>query len=74
MFLRPSRRLQALFGERCNNGPAGSYSFLAHSPRDALGEQGIPKKRLPLVVWLASDPCSFSTGLVFDISGGEGHH
>jgi hypothetical protein len=27
-----------------------------------------------LVVWLASDSCSFSTGPVFDISRGEGHH
>ena len=32
---------------------------------------GQPEEVAALVAWLASDECSFSTGAVFDISGGR---
>lgn len=36
-----------------------------------MGRQGQPEEVAALVCWLASDECSFSTGAVFDISGGR---
>ncbi|MBP0112092.1 MULTISPECIES: SDR family oxidoreductase [Bradyrhizobium] len=36
-----------------------------------LGRAGLPKEVAALVAWLASDECSFSTGAVFDLSGGR---
>lgn len=36
-----------------------------------LGRAGRPEEVAALVVWLASDECSFSTGAVFDLSGGR---
>jgi 3-oxoacyl-[acyl-carrier protein] reductase len=36
-----------------------------------MGRTGQPKEVAALVAWLASDECSFSTGAVFDISGGR---
>ena len=36
-----------------------------------LGRMGLPEEVAALVAWLASDECSFSTGAVFDISGGR---
>ncbi len=36
-----------------------------------LGRTGHPAEVAALVAWLASDECSFSTGAVFDISGGR---
>ncbi|CAO3441152.1 SDR family NAD(P)-dependent oxidoreductase [Azospirillum endophyticum] len=36
-----------------------------------LGRPGQPAEVASLVAWLASDECSFSTGAVFDLSGGR---
>lgn len=36
-----------------------------------MGRTGHPSEVAALVAWLASDECSFSTGAVFDISGGR---
>lgn len=36
-----------------------------------MGRVGQPEEVAALVAWLASDQCSFSTGAVFDISGGR---
>jgi NAD(P)-dependent dehydrogenase (short-subunit alcohol dehydrogenase family) len=36
-----------------------------------LGRLGEPQEVAALVVWLASEECSFSTGAVFDLSGGR---
>jgi 3-oxoacyl-[acyl-carrier protein] reductase len=33
---------------------------------------GLVEEIAALVAWLASEDCSFSTGAVFDISGGRG--
>lgn len=39
--------------------------------RIPMGRTGLPTEVGALVAWLASDECSFSTGAVFDISGGR---
>src|SRR6266498_3148996 len=36
-----------------------------------LGRLGEPQEIAALVAWLASEECSFSTGAVFDLSGGR---
>ena len=36
-----------------------------------LGRFGEPQEIAALVAWLASEDCSFSTGAVFDLSGGR---
>lgn len=36
-----------------------------------MGRFGLPEEVAALVAWLASDACSFSTGAVFDCSGGR---
>jgi 3-oxoacyl-[acyl-carrier protein] reductase len=36
-----------------------------------LGRFGEPQEIAALVAWLASEECSFSTGAVFDLSGGR---
>ena len=36
-----------------------------------MGRTGAPEEVAALVAWLASEECSFSTGAVFDISGGR---
>lgn len=36
-----------------------------------LGRAGRPEEVAAMVAWLASDECSFSTGAVFDLSGGR---
>jgi 3-oxoacyl-[acyl-carrier protein] reductase len=36
-----------------------------------MGRVGAPAEVAALVAWLASDECSFSTGAVYDISGGR---
>jgi 3-oxoacyl-[acyl-carrier protein] reductase len=39
--------------------------------RIPMGRTGQPEEIAALVAWLSSDECSFSTGAVFDISGGR---
>jgi 3-oxoacyl-[acyl-carrier protein] reductase len=39
--------------------------------RIPVGRVGQPREVAALVAWLCSDECSFSTGAVFDISGGR---
>jgi 3-oxoacyl-[acyl-carrier protein] reductase len=39
--------------------------------RIPMGRMGSPDEVAALVCWLASEECSFSTGAVFDISGGR---
>lgn len=39
--------------------------------RIPMGRMGRSEEVAALVVWLASEECSFSTGAVFDISGGR---
>jgi 3-oxoacyl-[acyl-carrier protein] reductase len=39
--------------------------------RIPLGRMGKPQEIAALIAWLASDECSFSTGAVYDISGGR---
>jgi NAD(P)-dependent dehydrogenase (short-subunit alcohol dehydrogenase family) len=36
-----------------------------------MGRVGLPREVAALVSWLSSDECSFSTGAVYDISGGR---
>jgi 3-oxoacyl-[acyl-carrier protein] reductase len=36
-----------------------------------MGRLGQPEEVAALVSWLVSDECTFSTGAVFDISGGR---
>jgi 3-oxoacyl-[acyl-carrier protein] reductase len=36
-----------------------------------MGRVGLPGEVAALVAWLASDECSFSTGAVYDLSGGR---
>ena len=55
---------------------AGSYYGLlnADNPADVLAERGrfvLVEELAAMVAWLASEDCAFSTGAVFDISGGR---
>ena len=36
-----------------------------------MGRVGEPEEVAELVAWLASEACTFSTGAVFDLSGGR---
>jgi 3-oxoacyl-[acyl-carrier protein] reductase len=36
-----------------------------------MGRVGTPEEVAALVAWLACDECSFSTGAVYDLSGGR---
>jgi NAD(P)-dependent dehydrogenase (short-subunit alcohol dehydrogenase family) len=49
-------------------GPAVVESMVASSPLKRLGT---PDEVAELVLWLCSDACSFTTGAVFDVSGGR---
>jgi NAD(P)-dependent dehydrogenase (short-subunit alcohol dehydrogenase family) len=42
--------------------------------RHPIGRLGRPAEVAALVSWLGSDECSFSTGAIFDISGGRASH
>jgi len=48
--------------------PAHVQTMIAKSPMQRLGE---PEEVAELVLWLCSPACSFSTGAVFDLSGGR---
>jgi NAD(P)-dependent dehydrogenase (short-subunit alcohol dehydrogenase family) len=48
--------------------PAHVQTMIAKSPMQRLGE---PPEVAELVLWLCSGSCSFSTGAVFDLSGGR---
>jgi NAD(P)-dependent dehydrogenase (short-subunit alcohol dehydrogenase family) len=39
--------------------------------RIPMGRVGLPEEVASLVIWLTSDECTFSTGPVYDISGGR---
>jgi 3-oxoacyl-[acyl-carrier protein] reductase len=49
-------------------GPEVVKQMVGKSPMHRLGS---PEEVAELVAWLCSDACSFSTGAVFDISGGR---
>jgi 3-oxoacyl-[acyl-carrier protein] reductase len=36
-----------------------------------MGRFGLPEEVAAMVTWLCTDECSFSTGAVFDLSGGR---
>ena len=36
-----------------------------------MGRVGMPEEVAALVAWLVSDECTFSTGAVYDLSGGR---
>jgi 3-oxoacyl-[acyl-carrier protein] reductase len=42
-----------------------------HASRVPMGRMGRPEELAALVAWLASPDCSFSTGAIFDLSGGR---
>jgi 3-oxoacyl-[acyl-carrier protein] reductase len=48
--------------------PEHVQTMIAKSPMGRLGE---PDEVAALVLWLCSESCSFSTGAVFDLSGGR---
>jgi 2-dehydro-3-deoxy-L-rhamnonate dehydrogenase (NAD+) len=48
--------------------PEHVQTMIAKSPMGRLGE---PEEVAALVLWLCSETCSFSTGAVFDLSGGR---
>lgn len=48
--------------------PEHVRTMIAKSPLGRLGE---PSEVAELTVWLCSDSCTFSTGAVFDLSGGR---
>jgi NAD(P)-dependent dehydrogenase (short-subunit alcohol dehydrogenase family) len=48
--------------------PADVETMITKSPLGRLGE---PEEVAELALWLCSDACSFSTGAVFDLSGGR---
>ena len=48
--------------------PAYLEGVLARMP---IGRLGQPEEAAALIAWLASEDCSFSTGAVFDLSGGR---
>jgi 3-oxoacyl-[acyl-carrier protein] reductase len=39
--------------------------------RVPMGRPGTPEEVAAMIAWLASEECSFSTGAVFDASGGR---
>jgi len=50
------------------NDPEKYRSFISKIP---MGRVGRPEEVAALVAWLASEECSFSTGAVYDLSGGR---
>jgi 3-oxoacyl-[acyl-carrier protein] reductase len=55
--------------EMTSNMSREQYEFF--SSRIPMGRFGKPEEVAALVHWLASDEASFSTGAVFDLSGGR---
>lgn len=50
------------------SSPDGSARAIARIPMGRLGRE---EEVAALILWLASEDCSFSTGAVFDVSGGR---
>jgi 3-oxoacyl-[acyl-carrier protein] reductase len=63
--IAPSASETAIFGELTDDD---RRRLLANVP---MGRMVLPKEVAELVLWLVSPACSFSTGAVFDISGGR---
>ena len=76
---RPGQESSALIACTVPGVPAVRYGTrLYYVPSDSymtakipMGRTGQPEEVAVLVAWVASDECSFSTGAVFDISGGR---
>lgn len=62
----PAAIESALFNRSAS--PSGRESAIARIPVGRLGE---PDEVAALICWLSSEDCSFSTGGVFDVSGGR---
>src|SRR5712691_1063952 len=53
-------------------GKEGNPTLVPYSTAKVpMGRVGRPEEVAALVTWLASDECSFSTGAVYDLSGGR---
>ena len=50
---------------------AGVIALTKALAKIPMGRVGAPAEVAALVAWLASDECSFSTGAVYDLSGGR---
>ena len=61
----------AAFGIALAISPASSAHIDYMLSKIPLGRLGEPQEIAALVAWLASEECSFSTGAVFDLSGGR---
>jgi len=51
---------------------AGAEARAAIIARIPMARYGKPEELAAMVAWLASEDCSFSTGAVFDLTGGRG--
>ena len=56
-------------GDDLAAGAEGRAAIIARIP---MARYGRPAELAAMVAWLASEDCSFSTGAVFDLSGGRG--
>ena len=56
-------------GDDLTEGEEGRAAIIARIP---MARYGRPEELAAMVAWLVSDECSFSTGAVFDLSGGRG--
>jgi NAD(P)-dependent dehydrogenase (short-subunit alcohol dehydrogenase family) len=60
--------IETNLGKRDGSSPDHIAELIAKIP---MGRKGQPSEVGELIAWLASDRCSFSTGAVFDASGGR---
>jgi 3-oxoacyl-[acyl-carrier protein] reductase len=63
--ITPAAVETALFAQMSEESQKASRS------RIPLGRLGQPQEVAAMIAWLASEECSFSTGAVFDLSGGK---